>query len=147
MKYLKPIAVLFLVFAAGICVGVVGSRIAFRHRIQQALRKPELVRLRIERDLVRELSLDPTQQAKLDEILVDFQNSVAKARAERQPRIRELFWDAQKRINDLLTPEQQQKFQKMQAEYGLLSFGTANQTFPRLQRLKNLRDEKSQSSP
>jgi exonuclease VII small subunit len=147
MKYLKPIIVLILVFIAGICVGAVGTRFAIKRYIQQAVRKPELVRLRIERDLTRELSLDAAQQTKLEEILIDFQRGVAKARAEHQPRVRPLLAEARQRINDILTPEQQKKFEQLQAEYGVFSFGTANPTFPRLQRLRELREQNKNSSP
>jgi len=141
MKYLKPIILLLLVFSAGICVGVVSTRVVIRRSIRQAVRQPELVRLRIERDLTRELDLDPAQQAKLDEILVSTQQQIATARAERQPRFRAIFADTQKRISDLLTPEQRTKFEKIQADYGLSLPGSQGTLFPRLQKLKNRRDD------
>ena len=147
MKYLKPILLLLLVFIAGICVGVVGTRVVVKRNIRQAIRQPELVRLRIERELTRELALDAAQQNKLDEILVNLQRDIAKARAERQPRFRAIFADAQRHINEILTPEQLQKFEKYQAEYGIFSFGGQGQNFPRLQRLKNLRDGNQNSPP
>jgi anti-sigma factor ChrR (cupin superfamily) len=141
MKYLKPVILLLLVFAAGICVGVVGTRVVVRRSIRQAVRQPELVRLRIERDLTRELELDPSQQVKLDEILVSTQQQVATAKQERQPRFRAILTDTQKRISDILTPEQREKFEKIQAEYGLFMPGGQSPLFPRLQKLKNRRDD------
>ena len=109
MKYLKPVALLLLVFIAGICVGVVGTRIAIKRYIRQAIRQPELIRLRVERDLNRELNLTPDQQQKLDDILLNLQQDIARARAERQPKARVLFADAQRRFSEILTPDQQQK--------------------------------------
>jgi len=141
MKYLKPIVLLLLVFLAGISVGVVGTRYEIRRSIRQAVRQPELVRLRIERDLTRELALDPTQQAKLDEILVNTQQQVATARQERQPRFRAILAETQKRISEILTPEQRQKFEKIQAEYGLFSPRGQGSIFPRLQKLRNRQEE------
>ena len=141
MKYLKPIVLLLLVFMAGISVGVVGTRYEIRRSIRQAVRQPELVRLRIERDLTRELALDPTQQAKLDEILVNTQQQVATARQERQPRFRAILAETQKRISEILTPEQRQKFEKIQAEYGLFSPRGQGSIFPRLQKLRNRQEE------
>ena len=141
MKYLKPIVLLLLVFLAGISVGVVGTRYEIRRSIRQAVRQPELVRLRIERDLTRDLNLDPAQQAKLDEILVNTQQQVATARQERQPRFRAILAETQKRISEILTPEQRQKFEKLQAEYGLFSPRGQGSIFPRLQKLRNRQEE------
>ena len=141
MKYLKPIVLLLLVFLAGISVGVVGTRYEIRRSIRQAVRQPELVRLRIERDLTRDLNLDPAQQAKLDEILVNTQQQVATARQERQPRFRAILAETQKRISEILTPEQRQKFEKIQAEYGLFSPRGQGSIFPRLQKLRNRQEE------
>jgi len=141
MKYLKPIILILLVFIAGICVGIVGTRYEVRRSIRQAVRQPELVRLRIERDLTRKLDLDPAQQAKLDEILVNTQQQVATARQERQPRYRAIFAETQRRVSEILTPEQREKFEKIQAEYGLFTPGAQGPLFQRLQKLKNRREE------
>jgi len=141
MKYLKPIVLLLLVFMAGISVGVVGTRYEIRRSIRQAVRQPELVRLRIERDLTRELALDPAQQTKLDEILVDTQQQVTIARQERLPRFRAILAETQKRISEILTPEQRQKFEKIQAEYGLFAPRGQGSVFPRLQKLRNRQEE------
>jgi hypothetical protein len=146
MKYLKPIIVLVLVFIAGISVGVVVTRTIIKRDIRRAIVQPELVRLRIERELTRELVLNAAQQRKLDEILITMQQEIAKARKEGQPRLRPILAGAQQRLNEILTPEQQEKFEKYQAEYGVFSFGGQGQNFPRLQKLKKLRDA-NQSSP
>lgn len=137
MKYLKPIILVLLVFAAGVSVGVVGTRYEIRRSIRQAVRHPELVRLRIERSLTRELALTPDQQGKLDEILVSMQQDIAIARQERLPRFRLILADTQKRISDILTPEQREKFDKLQTEYGLFTPGAQGPGLQRLQRLRN----------
>jgi anti-sigma factor ChrR (cupin superfamily) len=137
MKYLKPILLILLVFAAGISVGVVSTRYVIRRSIQQAVRRPELVRLRIEQSLTRELDLNPEQQGKLDEILVAMQQDIAMARKEHLPRFRLILVDTQKRIAEILTPEQREKFEKLQADYGLFTPGAQGQGLQRLQRLRN----------
>lgn len=148
MKYLKPIILLVLVFAAGIAVGVVYTRYETRRTIRQAVRQPELVRQRIVRDLTRQLNLDSTQQAKVDEILLSVQHQIANARKERLPRIRPIFADAQKRISDLLTPEQRLKFEAIQSDFGFLSpGGNKGSAFPLLQKLKNRREEAAPPPP
>jgi hypothetical protein len=146
MKYLKPIIVILLGFIAGISVGVVVTRYVIKRDIRRAIVQPEMVRLRLERELTRELYLNAAQQLKLDEILLTMQQEIAAARKERQPRLRPILANAQKRLSEILTPEQQEKFEKYQAEYGVFSFGGQGQNFPRLQKLKKLR-EGNQSSP
>jgi hypothetical protein len=153
MKYLKPIILLLLVFVAGISIGVVGTRYVIKRDIRQAITRPELVRLRIERELTRELSLAPEQQTKLDQILLNLQQDIAKARKERMPRIRPIFIEAQRRVNEMLTPDQQEKFERYQAEYGFFSLGGQGQgqgqgqNFPRLQKLKKLREGLQNNQP
>jgi len=153
MKYFKPIIVLFLVFTAGISIGVVGTRYVVKRNIRQAITRPELVRLRVEHELTRELSLTPEQQTKLDGILTGLQQDIAKARKERMPRIRPIFAEAQSRINEILTPDQLEKFERYQTEYGFFSLGGQGQgqgqNFPRLQKLKKLREglQNNQPSP
>ena len=137
MKYLKPIILVLLVFAAGISVGVVSTRYVIRRSIQQAVRRPELVRLRIERSLTRELDLNPDQQGKLEEILVAMQQEIATARQAHLPRFRLILADTQKCISEILTPEQREKFEKLQAEYGLFTPGAQGPGLQRLQRLRN----------
>ncbi|MFT3783985.1 MAG: hypothetical protein QM790_18390 [Nibricoccus sp.] len=150
MKYLKAIIVLLLVFSAGISVGVVATRTIIKRDIRRAVLQPELVRLRVERELTRELTLSPEQQTKLDGILVKFQQDIAKARKEKNFRIRPFFADATRQINEMLTPEQLEKFERYQAENGVFSFGSAQgQNYPRLQKLRKLRDnmQRQNSSP
>lgn len=139
MKYLKPIVVLLLIFIAGIAVGVVGTRYVVKRNIREAVRQPEKVRLRIKRELARELSLDAAQQTKLDGVLINLQQEIAKVRTERQPNFRPILADTQRGITELLTPEQQLKFEKYVAEYGLFSLGNG-QSFPRNQKPKKPRE-------
>lgn len=145
MKYLKAIVVLLLVLAAGICIGVVGTRYVIKRDIRRLVLQPELVRLRLERELTREVDLNPNQQAQLDAILVKFQQDIANARKDRTIRVRPLFVEANRRIHEILTPDQQEKYERYIAENGFFSFGGAQiqsqgQNLPRLQKLKKLRE-------
>lgn len=147
MKYLKATIVLLLVFAAGISVGSVVTRYVIKRDIRKAILNPEIVRLRVARELTRELELNPGQQVQLEHILVQLQQDIAKARKERNLRIRPLFAHAQRRIHEMLTPEQQEKFERYQAENGFFSLGNAQgqgqnpgQNLQRLQKLRKLRE-------
>ena len=148
MKYLKPIILLVLVFAAGIAVGVVYTRYETRRTIRDAIRQPEMVRTRIVRDLARQLDLDAVQRTKIDEILISTQQQIATAKKERFPRYRLIFADTQYRISEILTPDQRVKFEKIQSEFGFLSPGSnKGSAFPLLQKLKNRREEALQPPP
>jgi hypothetical protein len=116
MKNLKPILALLLMFGVGVIVGVVGTRIVVRGFIRHAIEHPELVRERIERDLVRRLKLDSEQRAKVHEALTDTQKQLRDLRLEFQPQFVAIISDSQARIAAVLTPEQREKFEKYREE-------------------------------
>ncbi len=150
MKNLKAILLLLLVFIAGITVGSVATRYFIKRDIRRAVVRPELVRLRIERELTRELDLTPAQQTRLGNILVTLQQDIARARKERNHRIRPIFQQAQNSIHEMLNQTQQEKFERYLAEYGIFSLGNrpdAGQHFPRLQKLKEMRNNKGHQPP
>ena len=116
MKKLKPVLLLLLFFVSGVCVGVVGTRLAVRHFVRQAIARPDFLRQKIEANLTRRLGLNAGQQAKLQEILVQAQKNFKDLRAEYQPRNLAIFAGAQTSVAAILTPEQREKFEKIQAE-------------------------------
>ncbi len=103
MKKLKPLLALALVFVAGMVVGVVGTRVVIRGFIRRAILHPELVRERIERDLVRRLKLDATQEMKVHEVLADSQKQLRDLRLEFQPQFIVIMSNSQERIAAVLT--------------------------------------------
>ena len=107
---------LVLVFFAGIVAGVVGTRVVTRRVIQAVIQHPDLVRERIEHDLVRRLKLTPDQQAKVHITLTETQRELGDLRTEFQPRFVVIMTNAQSRISDVLTPEQQKKFEKIKED-------------------------------
>ncbi len=118
MKRFKPWLVLMLVFAAGMVVGIVGTRIGVRLYLLRMLRNPVLVRERIERDLVKRLQLTPEQQPKVHQILVDSQGRIRDLRREFQPQFAAILKDAQDQIDAQLTPEQRLRFEKYRERNG-----------------------------
>jgi len=116
MKRLKAVLLLLLVFIAGVGVGVVGTRLAVRHFVRQAIANPDFLRQKIEQDLTHRLGLNADQQAKLREILIQAQKKFKDLRAEYQPRNTAIFTGAQTSLAEILTPEQREKFGKIKAE-------------------------------
>ena len=113
MKTLKLISLLTLVFFAGIVAGVVGTRIAVRHFVQQAILHPDRVQNFIERGLTRQLRLDNGQQVKLHQILLDAHGQLRDVRQQYRPQVIGIISNANQQIILILTPEQQARFEAL----------------------------------
>ncbi len=125
MKHWKSILLLVLVFAAGIAVGVVGTRTAARHFLQRAIAQPERAQNFMERDLSRSLRLDETQRAKLHDILTESRGQLRELREHFQPQMALVMSNVNLKISALLTPEQAARFEE---------FKQSNRLFPHPQR-------------
>jgi hypothetical protein len=113
MKTWKIVLLLFLVFFAGLAVGVVGTRAVVRRMVQQALTHPERMQGLMERNLTRRLRLDNDQQTKLHAILTDTRGQLTDLRKEFQPQAAQILHDTDQKISALLTPEQQDRYEKL----------------------------------
>ena len=116
MKTLKVCLVLALVFIAGVAGGVVATRIAIRHYVQNAIQNPEVIRLRIERQMTRKLNLNARQRVEVGRILLNAHEHLKSLRQEFQPQLVDVAQKARGEISAVLTPEQQKKFEEFQAE-------------------------------
>lgn len=117
MKQLKPWLVLVLVFATGVAVGAVGTRLAVRQFVRTAIAHPDALRDRIERELIRRLDLSAEQQPRVRAALTRAHARVQALRAEYQPRLREILDDAGAEISATLTPEQRERFERFRATH------------------------------
>ena len=113
MKKLKPWLVLGLVFAAGIVVGVAGTRVAVNRIVERATNNSEWVADKVERGLARELRITPEQRPKLHEIVVRRHSELQQLRAELRPRLGQILKRSEGDIRALLTEAQQQRFDRM----------------------------------
>jgi hypothetical protein len=113
MKWLKPSIVLTLVFAAGIMVGVGGTRFAVKKIVDEAMKRPDIVAAKIERDLNRKLELTPEQKPKLHEIVMRSNEELQQLRWEFQPRLGRILKRSEGDIRAILTEAQQKKFEQL----------------------------------
>jgi hypothetical protein len=113
MKWLKPSIVLTLVFAAGIIVGVGGAHLAVKKIVDEAMKRPEIVAAKIERDLNRKLELTPEQKPKLHEIVMRSNEDLQQLRWEFQPRLGRILKRSEGDIRAMLTETQQKKFDQI----------------------------------
>ena len=116
MKQLKPWLLIVLVFCAGFAGGVVATRIAVRHFVLRAVRDPNFMRERIEHRIAARLRLDAKQRERLHEILLNTQGDLRSLRSEFQPRFHSILNQAQTEIASELTPEQRERFDRLQRE-------------------------------
>ncbi len=116
MKSLKAWVLLLLVFTAGFASGIVATRIVVRHFVQHAIKDPDFMRRVIEKRMAFRLRLDGAQREKLDEILRHTQTELAELRGEFQPRFLSIISDTQSQVDEILTPAQRERFEKLRAE-------------------------------
>jgi len=116
MKTVKLLLLVGLVFLAGAATGVVGTRIAIRHWVRSAIDRPQMVQTLIERRLQRRLQLDANQQAQVHQILTDTRGRLKSLRQDYRPQFVLVVSNADAEISALLTPAQQQRFEKMKRE-------------------------------
>ena len=113
MKTFKLLLLVGLVFIAGVVAGVVGTRIAIRHWMRLAIDRPQMVQRLIERRLDRQLRLDANQRTRVHQILTDTRGQLKGLRQEYRPQVVLIVSNADVEISTLLTPAQQQRFEKM----------------------------------
>jgi hypothetical protein len=116
MKSWKLWIAILLVFAAGFTSGSVTTRVVTGRVIARILNNPDRLRLLVERRLNKRLRLDLVQRHKIDAILGRTQDDLRTLRQQFAPPFRNIMSNTQFEIAATLTPEQQQRFQRFQAE-------------------------------
>ncbi len=116
MKTLKLLALITLVFMAGVAAGVVGTRLVIRHWVNTAIQRPENFQLLLERNLRRQLRLDAGQRVEVHRILTDARVQLRDLRLEYRPQVVTILTNTEAQISAVLTPEQEARFERMQQE-------------------------------
>lgn len=116
---IKSIALLALVFLAGILVGSTATRIAVRKWVNAAMNKPEVVQQTIERDLKRKLDLRADQQAKLHAITTRSMAELKALRSEFRPRMNAIISRSESEVREILDDQQKEKFDRFIRERSL----------------------------
>jgi hypothetical protein len=116
MSKWKPALALLLVFAAGVVLGVVGTRMVVRRVIAEMVQRPEIIPNRIELVLARRLRLDPMQRRRVNQILVESQTQMRGVRLEMQPRLLQITSNANAQISSLLNERQLRDYERLKEE-------------------------------
>lgn len=113
MKVLKILILLGLVFAAGVIAGVTGTRFAVKKVVEQATKKPEVVRAKLEVELARQLKLTPEQRPKVHEIVGRGFDDIQQLRRDFQPRLGVILKRSEREIREVLDEQQKVKLDLM----------------------------------
>ncbi len=116
MKTFRLLLLIGLVFLAGAVAGVVGTRIVIRHWVRAAIQRPQMVQTLIERRLQRQLRLDANQRAQVHQILTGAGGRLKNLRHEYRPQVILIVTNADMEISALLTPAQQERYEKIKRE-------------------------------
>lgn len=116
MKTLKVCLVVGLIFIAGFAGGAVATRFAVRRFVKNAIQHPEIIRLKVERDMTRKLKLDARQRVEVGKILLGAHGRLKTLRQVFQPQFTNILQNASTQISAVLTPEQKTKFEEFQTE-------------------------------
>jgi Spy/CpxP family protein refolding chaperone len=100
------ILTLMLAMAGGLLAGFAASTLAYRYRILRVPGEPVLMRMS------RELKLAPDQRDRIATIMQEARLRVRESRREMMEQRRHIFLDAFAKIRDVLTPEQQARFDR-----------------------------------
>lgn len=118
--------VLGSVFFAGIVVGVVGFGVVLKHHFDGP-KDPAQFRMKIKHHILEEIidEVEPNPEAipAITEIIDDVTLQLETFRRENHPRIRAIFENGKERISALLTPEQQERFEKFTEKRRKRKFG------------------------
>ena len=100
------ILLIALALVAGIALGFAGSTLAFRHHILHVPGEGPFQRMD------RVLNLTPAQKAQIGEVMEDTRDRIQQERRDFQRQRRKSLVDAYVKIRALLTPDQQQRFDR-----------------------------------
>ena len=101
--------VLLVTFIAGAIIGVVADRALLMARLRNGPRGAQFVINRLD----RKLDLDDQQRARVAEIVQRHEARITSIWSAVRPQVRQEFDAANSEIEQVLTPEQRQKFEKI----------------------------------
>jgi len=103
-----------LIFAAGLCIGSVGTGLVLRHKVLAFLDEgPPATQRLLTKRLTRKLDLTPQQQQVIAGKIAATQQRILALRSRYQPETAMIIRDGVMDIRQDLTPEQQEKLDRL----------------------------------
>lgn len=116
MKNWKAIVGVIAVFLLGALAGAIVMHRLYQRRLQQFVHGSPAATEFLVRRMNWELNLTPAQRVQVAAIVRDSQRQFRAARFQIAPQLRAAWQDTERRLRDVLTPEQRAKFDKLLAE-------------------------------
>ncbi len=115
MNRLKLIAGVLLIFFTGIAAGHLGTVFYFKNKIYK--QGPPALHHLIKKKMSHELHLTQPQQIKFDKIIAQAEKNFDAFRQKHHPELEQNLTECFKKINEILTPAQQKKFEKIKNRF------------------------------
>lgn len=114
MKKWKIWLGVLLIFAAGLCIGGVGTGLVLRHQVMALLDEgPPATQRLLTKRLTRKLDLSPQQQQQVAAKIAATQERILALRGRYQPEAAMIIEDGVRDIRQDLNPEQQKKLDRL----------------------------------
>ncbi len=101
-----------IIFLTGAISGAGVTMIVALHKVQQAIHKPEMIPPRMAAEMQRRLKLSDQQERQVELILIRRQNHLQTIRQRIQPDVMKQFEQTRAEVDDVLTPEQKEKWDR-----------------------------------
>lgn len=113
MKRWQALAALAGLFVVGVVSGSLGAHLYYARALDRPPGPPPLFDRPMGPRLERHLELTPEQRKQLREILDESRREAEAMRRELAPRMREVMTRSERRIREILTPQQQERFDEL----------------------------------
>jgi hypothetical protein len=118
VKSFVAIAAVVSLFFVGVVVGALGTHLFYAKQLRQAAAPPEAFVRGFEMQLERALDLTPDQMTSIREILREGHLESERLREELRPRVRAHMERMHARIDEVLSPEQRERFEEFRERQG-----------------------------
>ncbi len=117
MKKWRLVGGVILVFALGVLVGSVGTRVYRQYRLEHFWRDPAVRRAAFLEKMTRDLRLTEEQQKEFMSIIDDVDKKVEAVRRDARAEIKKTFDESFVRMKEKLNPDQQQRIEELRARH------------------------------
>jgi Spy/CpxP family protein refolding chaperone len=117
VKKTSAVFAVIAVLVLGIIVGILGTHLFYAQKFRQPGRWAEAAGDFFANRLERELNLTPDQRQAIDDIMAESRVEGRALREEMRPRVTEMMRHTSERIEEVLTPEQRQRFAELQEQH------------------------------
>jgi Spy/CpxP family protein refolding chaperone len=114
MKRWQALVALAALFVLGVVSGALGAHLYYARSLERPPGPPPFLAPPMGHRLERQLQLSLEQRQELRRVLAESRHEAEALRRDLAPRLREMRQRTDERIRELLTPEQRERFERLQ---------------------------------